>query len=360
MSIEILDKYYYYTKPIGFGSFSTVYRGTDYENKNIIAVKKINKIMDSKYFESEIECMKKMHHVNIIKFYEVIKRRKNEIYMILEYCDNGDLSEYIDNGQTLHDSKFYYEILDALQYLYKKDILHRDIKPQNILIHNWTIKLSDFGFAKTFERNTLITTFCGSPLYMAPEIINTREYNCTSDIWSLGVVLYELLTKIHPYSCDTKDELWSKIKSLDLNIDFDFIKSVPKRNLIKDLLQIKTEDRMDWEEIFDVTKKTRARSDSFTKNNLEVTQSLIIPNKRNEMISYSCIEHRNVVTDYSDTNLISTSAPNRLSNFYMDNYIKNKKFKKTSIPILGTTPEKERGLSSYLVKSIHTIKGFFY
>jgi len=360
MSIEILDKYYYYTQPIGYGSFSTIYKGADYENTNTIAIKKINKILSSKYFDTEIECMKKMHHVNIIKLYDVIKKKKNEIYMILEYCNNGDLSDYIETGITTYDSKFYYEIIEAFRYLYKKDILHRDIKPQNILIHNWTIKISDFGFAKSFEKNDLIATFCGSSLYMAPEIINRKEYKCTSDIWSLGVVLYELITKIHPYSCDTKDELWKKIKGNNLDIDFSFIKSTNKRELIQGLLKTDSVERISWEVMFDIIEKTRERSDSFAKSKKEITQSLIIPSNKKNRLTYSCILPKNIITNYEDTNLISTSAPDKLSSFYMDNYIKNKQPMRSSIPILGTTPEKDKSLSNYLYKSIHTIKGFFY
>ena len=124
-------------------------------------------------------------------------------------------------------------ILEGLEHLHNNRILHRDIKPQNILIHNDNIKISDFGFAESFEKSELITTFCGSQLYMAPEILKDRKYSSESDIWSLGVLLYELLTKEHPYYCDTKKELWDMAKKSNFTINFNKIDNLSKRNLIK-------------------------------------------------------------------------------------------------------------------------------
>ena len=176
MSISILNNnYYYYTEAIGFGSFSTIFKGADYNNNEVIAIKKINKIIDKRHFDNEIRLMKSLNHNNILKLHDVIHKSKKEIYFVLEYCSGGDLSYYIESGITSSDTKYFYEILEALEYLFHNDILHRDIKPQNILISNNSIKISDFGFAKSFEKNELITTFCGSPLYMAPEIILNRE-----------------------------------------------------------------------------------------------------------------------------------------------------------------------------------------
>jgi len=366
MSINILnDNFYFYNNPIGFGSFSTVFKGTNYNSNKEVAIKKINKIIDKRHFDNEIKLMKSLSHINIIKLYDVIYKTKKEVYIVLEYCNEGDLSNYIETKINTFDNKYFYEILDALEYLYKKEILHRDIKPENILIHNNSIKITDFGFAKSFEKNELITTFCGSPLYMAPEIILNREYNYSSDIWSLGVVLYELLTKEHPYSCDSKDELWSKIKNNSLNINFDIIESINKKKIIRQLLTYDHKNRITWKNLFICITEARERSISFTEQKtypIELSRSLFINKKQKDYLAYSvCLNNKIKVVNYDDCKVISSSAPNKLGSFYMKKYIKNTKDTKGNIPIMGThIPHSNSSVfSSYLTKSVSTLRGFF-
>ena len=200
---KLSKEIFYYNEPIGFGSFSIIYRGKRFNSSRNLAVKRITKIIDKKYFKREIMLMKSFSHPNILKLYDFVKNDKG-LFLILEYCESGDLSQYIKNKIYTYDDKYFYEIFNGLEYLFKNNILHRDIKPQNILITDNTIKISDFGFAKTFEKNELITTICGSPLYMAPEIIQDKQYNHKSDIWSLGVIIFELFTKKHPYYTTSK------------------------------------------------------------------------------------------------------------------------------------------------------------
>ena len=367
MSINILnDNYYYYNTPLGYGSFSIVFKGYNYTNNKVVAIKKITKIIDKKHFNNEINLMKSISHNNILKLYDVAYKTKKEIYFILEFCDGGDLSDYIDTELTQFDSKYFYEILDSLEYLYKKGILHRDIKPQNILINENSIKISDFGFAKTFEKNEIITTFCGSPLYMAPEIILNHEYNCYSDIWSLGVVLYQLITKKHPYDCTSREELWSKIKTREIDIDFTLIKSDNKKNLIKSLLKFDYTKRISWEDLFKSISSVRKRSLSFNSEYVidkdAITQSVFIPKKINKMLTHSvCVNNKLKIINYDDCEVISNSAPNKIGSYYMNKYIKSKTGEENNIPVLGSHIPKNNSfvLSSYLTKSMSTIKGFF-
>tara|TARA_B110000211_G_scaffold233397_1_gene299507 strand:+ start:242 stop:1339 length:1098 start_codon:yes stop_codon:yes gene_type:complete len=363
MSINILnDNYYYYAEPIGFGSFSTIFKGSDYNNNETIAIKKINKIIDKSHIDTEIKVMKSLTHTNIIKLYDVIYKSKKELYFVLEYCNGGDLSYYIEQGITTFDTKYFYEILDALEYLFKNDILHRDIKPQNILINNNSIKISDFGFAKSFEKNELITTFCGSPLYMAPEIILNREYTYMSDIWSLGVVLYELLVKEHPYKCDSRDDLWAKIKSNKMKINFDLIESNNKRKFIKSLLVFNPKERIMWVKLFSNINNYKSRSLSFDERNINISQSLHIPKRKCDYLSRSVCAHNKLeIVNYEDCKVISNSAPNKLGSFYMKKYINSKNSGGKSEHILGNSiPHSNSAIfSSYLDKSVSTLKGFF-
>ena len=365
MSIKILnDKYYYTNDPIGFGSFSIIFKGTNYHNNTVIAIKKINKIIDKTHFNNEVRLMKKLNHPNILKFYDIVYKTKKEIYFILEYCNGGDLSEYIDSKSTDFDSKYFYEILDSLNYLYKNGVLHRDIKPQNILIKDNTIKIADFGFAKSFSKNDLLTTFCGSPLYMAPEIILNKEYTNLSDIWSLGVVLYELLTKTHPYRCEERSVLWNKIKNNEVNIDFNLITSTNKKKIITKMLQYDFTLRISWKDLFDHIKKQKARSYSFNETDFtkEMIKTPFIPKKTIHNLSKSQTFRNNEIINYNDCEVVSNSLPNKLGSYYMEKYVNQKKeIADNNMPVLGNrmTTSNSYIFTDYLNKSVSTFKGFF-
>ena len=141
--------------------------------------------------------MRKLSHINIIKVFDlIIDDNINNIYIILEYFEKGDLSKYL-NGSCLEEpsvNNFSIQIKNGLEYLFNKNILHRDIKPQNILVSkNNILKITDFGLSRHINNNELMATLCGSPLYMAPEIIKNKQYTVKSDIWSFGIIIYEML-----------------------------------------------------------------------------------------------------------------------------------------------------------------------
>lgn len=372
MNICELDReYYYINDPIGYGSFSVVFKGYRYKDSKPIAVKLITKIIDKKYFENEVRIMQQIDHPNILDLYKVIKK-DGKVYLILEYCDGGDLSNYIQSNESEFDNRYFYQILDGLEHLYNNKILHRDIKPQNILIHNENIKISDFGFAKSFEKSELITTFCGSPLYMAPEILKDRKYSSASDIWSLGVVLFELITKKHPYQCETKKELWDMAKKGNFTINFSCINNLSKRNLLKKLLICNYNERISWEDIFINKSDSRERlfsGESFTDlplNNISQTQSVLIPKSTNKHDNrfYSVLERKKnepYYQDYDDCTVYSRSAPGAIGSSYLANYInETSKNSDKSIPIIGNSPNLQpKGFSEYLGKSIGAFKNFF-
>jgi len=248
--------YVYNNNFIGKGSFSKVYIGykkTDLNKENKYAIKKIYRKNDVKYInyvEKEIDIMKKLDHINIIKLYDTIYTEKY-IFLIMEYCDN-DLNSFI-NKNDLDENKIKYivrQITDALKYIMDNNIVHRDLKPHNILINkNLEIKLCDFGFAREFKDTLLTETVCGSPLYMAPEILNNHKYNLKSDIWSLGIIMYEMFMKDHPYKANNISDLINKLNSNKPILMNNNINDKCKE-LIYNLLVIDYKERMDWNEIF--------------------------------------------------------------------------------------------------------------
>lgn len=378
---QLSEDYYYYSEPIGYGSFSIIYKGfkvaSHNEPRRAIAIKQITKIIDNKYFNNEINLMKKLKHPNILQLIDVTKT-KGSIYLILEYCNGGDLSKYINSDNTSNNYRYFSQILSGLDYLHKNNILHRDIKPQNILIHNNNIKISDFGFAKAFEKNELITTFCGSPLYMAPEIILDKEYNSQSDIWSLGVIIYELFTKQHPYYTHSKQELWSSIKK-GLIINFNEIEDNSIRFFLEPLLIAKPSSRCTWDSLFvkfnqikdnivyesdfNIDSSEIFKIDAEINYNKHISNSVIIPcKKRYNNTSHSINSMEGSITECDDYRIISRSAPNNLGESYMEHYIKHKtkNTNNNNMQILGSSPQSQStDFNSYLNKSLSAFKNMF-
>jgi serine/threonine protein kinase len=215
-------------KKIGFGPYSSVYQAKNINNKNnILAIKKIvlsnlDNIF-SQMLKDEISIMniiKNNPHPNIVKCYDII-HTIDAVYIVMEYCENGNLSSILGKPMTERKSKFYFkQMVNALLYLDKHKIMHRDIKPKNILLSNnyTSLKLCDFGFAKTIN-NKKMSTICGSPLYMAPEILNDKTYNDSIDIWAIGIILYELLFGNHPfYKSKNLVDLRDDILNTNINI----------------------------------------------------------------------------------------------------------------------------------------------
>ena len=379
---KLTGDYYYYKDPIGYGSFSIIYKGYNIADPTkALAIKRITKIIDMKYFHNEVDLMKKLDHPNILKLYDVVKNN-GSVYLILEYCNSGDLSGYIQNDKNYSNNYTYFEqIFKGLEYLYKNKILHRDIKPHNILVKDGVIKISDFGFAKAFEKNELITTFCGSPLYMAPEIIKNKEYNLKSDIWSLGVIIYELFTKKHPYYVDSKQHLWMKIKK-GIIIDYTEIKNESIVNILKKMLVDEPNQRADWDIIFNLLNELDIedlRSDSDIADDemifdmetdinpdSSIFHSEIIPKKpKYNDISYSVNAHTNsesFLYESDEYKIISRSAPNQMAKSYLENYIKEKNKQATgqAIPILGNEPSQNQSMvNSIISKSVKTVRSYF-
>ena len=196
MDTFIIGNYIVDRKRIGRGSFSKIYKGIHKDTKQVIAVKKIEidniKKLNSN-IEREINVMKELSHPNIVKLYDVIyDYDNNNIYLIIEYCSKGDFNKFLNKRplKEKYAKKYIKQLTDGLKYLLQNNIMHRDLKPHNILLTEKNeLKLSDFGFARYFEKNTLVETLCGSPMYMAPEIMKYREYTNKSDLWSVGVIM---------------------------------------------------------------------------------------------------------------------------------------------------------------------------
>ena len=193
----------------------------------------------NKNIENEIKILKQLDNINIMKLHEVIKTDKFK-YLILEYIEGISLLEIIkkEKNHYLEEKralKIFIQIVKAIEYCQNKNICHRDIKLENVLtLKDDVIKIIDFGFAVKTNKETYQTLLCGSPSYMAPEIVKKEKYIAQySDIWSLGILLYSMLFGRFPFKGKTQDELFEKIKKCE----FDFPEEIKVKERIKMLIK---------------------------------------------------------------------------------------------------------------------------
>lgn len=170
----------------------------------------------------------------------------------MEYCENGELINILGSPIEETMARYYFkQLYEGLIYLNNNKIIHRDIKPKNLLLksNSKEIKIADFGLAKIYSGLTRINTVCGSPLYMAPEILGEKSYSHTADIWSLGLILYELIYGYNPYKkCNDMDEL--KDEMLKKEIKYPKIKiSNECEDILKKLLDKNESTRIKLHEI---------------------------------------------------------------------------------------------------------------
>lgn len=201
----VWHSYYVHKRILGSGSCSKVYYAIHKVKQEEFAIKKIAfdelpDIMKARTVK-EINILQTVNHPNIIKLYDY-KFDQNKLFLITEYCNGGNLSDWIKKDKSPDEIlSVIKQILQGFQYLKDNRIIHRDIKPQNILIQEpLTVKICDFGFSQTFKEHiSMFKTVCGTPLYMSPEIINMQPYTFKSEIWSIGILFYNIFFGCHPY-----------------------------------------------------------------------------------------------------------------------------------------------------------------
>lgn len=258
------------TKPIGRGAFATVYRAwKEKDEKCEVAVKAVpaQKLLESeeqyKLLMREIEILRQIKGDNIVRLIDA-KRTSNNLYIFTEFCNGGDLEKKVKSKvgfsetealKILKQIAMAFVSINELELLnsngHKITIMHRDIKPANILYHNGIIKVADFGFAKVVEEvekdHKAPHTLLGTPLYMCPQILHGEKYSAKCDVWSTGVVFYELLFGTLPWKGISIENLYGNIKTKPLI----FGKNVKDdtKDLVTKMLKIKEEDRLTWEEV---------------------------------------------------------------------------------------------------------------
>ncbi|XVE76441.1 hypothetical protein DITRI_Ditri12bG0172900 [Diplodiscus trichospermus] len=249
-------------RQIGSGSFSIVWHarhrvhGTEVAIKEIVMGRLSKKLQDS--LMSEIFILKRINHPNIIRLHDIIEV-PGKIHLVLEYCKGGDLSMFIMRHGSVPEATakhFMHQLAAGLQVLRDNNLIHRDLKPQNLLLSthdsNAVLKIADFGFARSLQPRGLAETLCGSPLYMAPEIMQLQKYDAKADLWSVGAILFQLVTGKTPFTGNNQIQLLQNIiKSTELHIPVENnYLTADCKDLCQKLLRRNPVERLTFEEFF--------------------------------------------------------------------------------------------------------------
>lgn len=209
---------YRFLDQIGRGAYSKVFKVVNIETNDQLACKMILKrSLDEQVkmqkFTDEMSVHCKLRHPSIVQSYFILEDDRN-YYLFMDYCKEGNLHNLINRRGKLTEVQsviYLYEILSGIQFLHERDIIHRDIKAENLYIDDGKIKIGDFGFAiKLKTKNELRKTMCGSTFYMSPEIfesVQTDGYGKEVDMWSIGILTYLMLTRSFPFYANTQIEI---------------------------------------------------------------------------------------------------------------------------------------------------------
>jgi fused len=249
---------YQIIESIGEGSFGKVYKARIKGTGQIVAmkfiVKKGKNEKELKNLRSEIEILTKLNHPHIIMLFDSFET-DSDFVVVMEYAQ-GELYDILEDDKQLpakEVQKIAKQLIQALNYLHSNRIIHRDMKPQNILIgQNGAVKLADFGFARSMSYNTIVlTSIKGTPLYMAPELVQERAYDNRVDLWSLGCILYELYYGKPPFYTNNLFALIKKIVCEPVKFDnkADDPISPEFKNFLSGLLTKSASSRLNWPDL---------------------------------------------------------------------------------------------------------------
>ncbi|XP_078592171.1 MAP/microtubule affinity-regulating kinase 3-like isoform X18 [Branchiostoma floridae x Branchiostoma japonicum] len=229
-------------KTIGKGNFAKVKLARHVPTGKEVAIKIIDKTQLNpsslqKLFR-EVRIMKMLNHPNIVKLFEVIETEKT-LYLVMEYASGGEVFDYLVAHGRMKEKEArakFRQIVSAVQYCHQKRVVHRDLKAENLLLDaDMNIKIADFGFSNEFTPGNKLDTFCGSPPYAAPELFQGKKYDGPEvDVWSLGVILYTLVSGSLPFDGQNLKELRERVLRGKYRIPF--YMSTDCENLLKRFL----------------------------------------------------------------------------------------------------------------------------
>ncbi|CAK68717.1 unnamed protein product (macronuclear) [Paramecium tetraurelia] len=287
------DFFYVLEKQIGSGSFSQVflarnkYDGHEYAVKYILKKEEIVEI-DKQQLVKEISILRQLQHQSIIKLHETFET-SDAVYLVMEYFKGGDFLQFIEEKQ---DGMFteeqiaiiIYKLLKVIHYLHQKGIMHRDLKPENILFKEKgvieSLCLGDFGLADFYNKEgNYLFTRCGTPGYVAPELLQDQQYDYKVDIFSIGIIMFILLTGKEPFQGDYHQKVQSNYFG---NIDLSNIKNLTDigKDFLRRILQVNPQKRLNanqalyhyWFQMFKLAKPMLLNNNNKVKSMKRLSQ----------------------------------------------------------------------------------------
>ncbi|KYR00537.1 myosin light chain kinase [Tieghemostelium lacteum] len=251
-----IEKAYEFKKELGRGAFSIVYLGTHRATGLQYAIKVINKQDLGKDYEKnlkmEVDILKRVNHPNIIALKELFDTPTN-LYLVMELVTGGELFDKIVEKGSYSESdasKLVRKIVSAVEYLHNINIVHRDLKPENLLLKNerdhLEVAIADFGLSKIIGQSVVMQTACGTPSYVAPEVLHATGYDKEVDMWSIGVITYILLCGFPPFYGDSVPEIFEQIMEANFDYPEEYWGSISKeaKDFISKLLVVDVGKRL--------------------------------------------------------------------------------------------------------------------
>ncbi|XP_006162962.1 serine/threonine-protein kinase 33 [Tupaia chinensis] len=266
-----IEEIYTFGRILGQGSFGMVIEATDKETETKWAIKKVNKEKAGssavKLLEREVNILKSVKHEHIIHLEQVFETPK-KMYLVMELCEDGELKGILDRKGHFSENETRWiiqSLASAIAYLHSNDIVHRDLKLENVMVKSsfidannemtLNIKVTDFGLAvkKHGRSEAMLQTTCGTPIYMAPEVINAHEYSQQCDIWSIGVIMYTLLCGEPPFLANSEEKLFELIRKGELHFEDPVWNSISDcaKSVLKQLLKVDPAHRITAKELLD-------------------------------------------------------------------------------------------------------------
>ncbi|GMI98073.1 hypothetical protein like AT1G49180 [Hibiscus trionum] len=248
---------------LGESSVSIVWKAESKSSGQVVAVKQVFLSKLNRHLANCLDCelsfLSSVNHPNIIRLLHVLQS-ESCLFLVLEFCAGGNLASYIRSHGRIQEElarRFMLQLGAGLEVLQSHHIIHRDLKPENILLSgpedDLALKIADFGLSRSVDPGKYAQTVCGSPLYMAPEVLQFRSYDEKVDMWSLGAILFELLNGHPPFHGRTNVQLLQNIKS---STCLPFSKLILSQlhpdcvDICSRLLSVNPVDRMSFQEFY--------------------------------------------------------------------------------------------------------------
>ena len=343
---ETLIGDYIVKQTIGKGTFSRVKLGINKFTGEKVAIKILDKLKivekeDLERIIREMKMLSELDNEHVIKVYQIYED-DNHYLIIMEYCEGGELFNYIVEKQRLTENEtafFYYQIIEGIEYIHSKGIAHRDLKPENLLLDkDKKIKIIDFGLSNYFDGFQKLETPCGSPCYASPEMVGGNKYNgFFIDVWATGIILFAMLCGYLPFEDENNDILFKQI--LSGKIDYPSFLSDLSKDLLKKIIETNPEKRIKIEEIKNHSfyllgkeiyeKKFKKKKINSTKElNIELNNNNLLFQKSNEK------EHKNKTRQHLFSEYIKTEI-NRKINKEKDIIIQNELINNNKLGLLS-------------------------